>query len=451
MVHVSPFIGHCVDRIQEILIFKTEEQVKLLVGHYPPKLWIRGPAGSGKTMLLLEKARSLLSSIVDGGKDEKILVVCFNSALRTRLQSILETPWKESSPEIITKCLHVTTFTRLIANIIHPPKNFPSEEEHDRAVGSLIRYITEQPHTASKGIVRFFDRVEENVLLAIERLSKSGLPSNEMYDHILVDEGQDLLRSQWPHLLKLMHKSSVKQQCEIAEAEPADLLKPPGFFWVMYDSNQNLISSSHCLQSNYKYLRKSAVLKEVFRNTGNIFRQSEKYFKSIMATDPGITLGHKEDGLPIKWDTSLEFRSVRCTEVADTIIAHLRELQSEHVQDRDICILVESVLERDSLRGALSLRSIETQSAKDLVGKNDNKIVVESVRSFKGLESKVVILVALPYRDEKAPRCTTELLYTAISRCFCYLIVLTTEYGGMVLKSVEGIIRYIQAEPGVFY
>ena len=68
MVHVSPLLDNCINHIEKTLMFKTVEQVELLVGHYPPKLWIRGPAGSGKTMLLLEKAKSLASSILEHKK-----------------------------------------------------------------------------------------------------------------------------------------------------------------------------------------------------------------------------------------------------------------------------------------------------------------------------------------------------------------------------------------------
>ena len=432
MVHVSPFIGHCVDRIQEILIFKTEEQVKLLVGHYPPKLWIRGPAGSGKTMLLLEKARSLLSSIVEHRKDEKILVVCFNSALCTRLQSILETPWKESSPEILKNCLHVTTFTRLIANINSLSKAPLSREEKEKAVHDAIFKLIRPSHPSERGMVPFFRRVEKSVHSAIEALPTGNSPFYGMYDHILVDEGQDLFGSEWPHLLKLMHKSSVELE---------DSLKPPGFFWVMYDSNQYLISSREWVGSYPEYLRNSAELKEVLRNTGYIFRQSEKYFKSLMTSDTGITLGHQVDGLPIVWDTSLEIRGVRegHKEVAKAVTAHLIDLRLGHVQERDICILVESVEDRKCLKDALLQQGIMTQIAKDFVEKNYNVIVVESVRSFKGLESKVVILVALPYEDDSmSTRCTRELLYTAVSRCFCCLIVITTQDGGRALKSEQG-------------
>ena len=105
-------------------------------------------------------------------------------------------------------------------------------------------------------------------------------------------------------------------------------------------------------------------------------------------------------GLPIKWDTSLENKVISDDEGASTIIPHLEELREEHVQERDICILVETVAKRKSFIPALSKYSVETQTADNLVEKNDNKIVVESIRCFKGLESKVVILYNPPYEDD---------------------------------------------------
>ena len=178
----------------------------------------------------------------------------------------------------------------------------------------------------------------------------------------------------------------------------------------------------------------------MLRNTGNIFKQSEKYFKSLMTSENGITLGHQEYGLPIKWDTSLESKVISDDKGASTIIPHLKDLCREHVQERDICILVETVAKRKSFRQALLKNSVETQTADNLVEKNDNKIVVESIRCFKGLESKVVILYNPPYEDDSESNgCAKELLYTAVSRCCCYLIVITTEAGGEALISAQGI------------
>ena len=414
MVHVSPLLDNCINRIQETLMFKTVEQVELLVGHYPPKLWIRGPAGSGKTMLLLEKAESLASSILEHKKNENILIVCFNAVLCKKLQSVLETKLVKCPglKSVIRNFLDVKTFSKLIIDVTGLPQIPLSRNEKEAAVSFAFELLSTQTSSSD-----FYGK----------------------YDHILIDEGQDLFGSMWPDLLELMHKSSVTPNFN-EEAELEDWMKPTGFFWVMYDTNQYLYFSKELLKLFSRYLQNSAELKEVLRNTGNIFKQSEKYFKSLMTSENGITLGHQEYGLPIKWDTSLESKVISDDKGASTIIPHLKDLRREHVQERDICILVETVAERKSFRQALSKNSVETQTADILVEKNDNKIVVESIRCFKGLESKVVILYNPPYEDDSESNgCAKELLYTAVSRCCCYLIVITTEAGGEALISAQGI------------
>ena len=414
MVHVSPLLDNCINRIEKTLMFKTVEQVELLVGHYPPKLWIRGPAGSGKTMLLLEKAESLASSILESKKNEEILIVCFNSVLRMKLESMLETllmkRFADRTRVMIRRVLHVETLSKLVVDVVG---------------------LTQ---ASSLKLMR-----EKDVKEAFVKLSQKKSGFYRKYDHILVDEGQDLFGSKWPDLLKLMHKSFATPICN-GEAELQDSTKPIGFFWVMYDTNQYLYFSKELLKLFSGYLQNSAELKKVLRNTGNIFKQSEKYFKSLMTSENGITLGHQEYGLPIKWDTSLENKVISDDKGASKIIPHLEYLRGEHVQERDICILVETAAKRKLFRQALSEYSVETQTADNLVEKNDNKIVVESIRCFKGLESKVVILYNPPYEDDSERNgCAKELLYTAVSRCCCYLIVITTKAGGEALISAQGI------------
>lgn len=411
LVHVSPLLDNCINHIEKTLMFKTVEQVELLVGHYPPKLWIRGPAGSGKTMLLLEKAKSLASSILEHKKNENILIVCFNAVLCKKLQSVLETQLVKSPDKSVRRTfLDVKTFSKLILDVTGSRQIPLSNNEKEAAVSS-----------------------------AFEQLSTQTSDFRGKYDHILVDEGQDLFGSKWPDVLELMHKSSVTPNVN-EEAELEDLMKPTGFFWVMYDTNQYLYFSKEMLKLFSGYLKNSAELKKVLRNTGNIFEQSEKYFKSLMTSENGITLGYQEYGLPIKWDTSLESKVISDDKGASTIIPHLKDLRREHVQERDICILVETAAKRKSFIQALSKNSVETQTADNLVEKNDNKIVVESIRRFKGLESKVVILYNPPYEDDSERNgCAKELLYTAVSRCCCYLIVITTKAGGEALISAQGV------------
>ena len=414
LIYVSPLLGHCIDRIGKTLMVKTENQVKLLAGCFPRQLWIRGPAGSGKTMLLLEKAESLASSILESKKNEEILIVCFNSVLCMKLESMLETllmkRFADRTRVMIRRVLHVETFSKLVVDVLGLTQASSLKSMREKAVKE-----------------------------AFVKLSQKKSVFYRKYDHILVDEGQDLFGSKWPDLLKLMHKSFATPICN-GEAELQDSTKPIGFFWVMYDTNQHLSFARELLELFSGYLQNSAELTQVLRNTGNIFEQSKKYFKSLMTPENGITLGHREYGLPIKWNTSLESRMVSDNQGASTIIPHLKDLLREHVEEKNICILVETEVKSESFRQALSNNGFETQTAANLVEKNDNKIVVESIGCFKGLESKVVILYNPPYEDDsKINGCTKELLYTAVSRCYCYLIVITTEAGGKALKSKQGI------------
>ena len=394
MVHVSPLLSTCVDKSERTLVFKTTEQVKILAGHYPPKLWIRGPAGSGKTFLLLEKVETLASDILKRKLDEKILVVCFNSVLRKDLEVKLHSHLDKRFPAVAS-VLECKTFHQLIMDVIGLKKPPSSVKDQDSAVAKALNHL-------QKKTSRFCGK----------------------YSHIFVDEGQDLYGCEWPKVLEQMHKSSV---------EDAELggLKKSGFFWVMYDSNQYLYFSKQKLTSHAVYLRESAELNKVFRNTENIFKQSTKYFTSWMPHESPVVLGHNVVGLPIRWDESLTREGIQA------ITRHVRELQDHKVQARDICILVENQEIRDNvMMELLEGAKMECQTGDDVVAGKDNVIVVESIRRFKGIESKVVTLFDPPFENDVGNK---ELLYTAVSRCVCYLTVITTQEGCKALQSNQGV------------
>ena len=103
-----------------------------------------------------------------------------------------------------------------------------------------------------------------------------------------MDEGQDLYGKMWPELLRRMQKN-----CYLSHA---DFLAKAGNFWVMFDMNQYLYFAKEQAYSRLQYLRNSALLDKVFRNTKNVFEQSKKYFSD----DTLITLGHAVSGLQIQ-------------------------------------------------------------------------------------------------------------------------------------------------------
>ena len=132
-----------------------------------------------------------------------------------KLQSVLETQLvKSPDPKSVkSNFLDVKTFSKLIVDVTGSRRIPLSDDEKEAAVSS-----------------------------AIKQLSTQRSDFRGKYDHILVDEGQDLFGSEWPDLLELMHKSSVTSNVN-EEAELEDLMKPTGFFWVMYDTNQYLYFS----------------------------------------------------------------------------------------------------------------------------------------------------------------------------------------------------------------
>lgn len=97
---------------------------------------------------------------------------------------------------------------------------------------------------------------------------------------------------------------------------------------------------------------------------------------------------------------------------------------------------------RRRLTDELKSLGVDCQNAERLHEATDDKVVVESIWRFKGLEAKVVILYNPRYYFDKdrTENNVRELLYTAVSRCFCYLIIVTTEEGYRAMASTQGVL-----------
>ena len=398
MLHLNRVHDH-INYDDKTMVFLTKQQMKILEGSFPPDLWIRGPAGSGKTYLLIEKAVTLGKGILsDPTKaNGKILVLCFNSVLcKSILQGI-----KRMLPEgtNVGSFLHCVTFTKLVMELAG---------------------LSSAPYSN-------YDK-ESSVNLAVEKLNSADIftKMSYMYDHILVDEGQDLYGEKWPELLRHMHKNSYLSD--------DDLLAKAGHFWVMFDMNQYLYFAKEQAYSSLQYLRNSALLDKVFRNTKNVFEQSKKYFSD----DTLITLGHAVSGLQIHWEASLFSTSVDDQSGAQCIVQCIGNLRAHNVNPRDICILVETQRKRNELWNVIESIGVQSQTGDDLVEKSVNYVVLESIRRFKGMESKVVILYNPPYEADQVNNRTRQLLYTAVSRCSCLLVVISTEEGCQALQSNVG-------------
>ena len=376
-----------------------------------PDRWIVGPAGSGKTCLLMEKVILLAKDIISDDLDQKILVVCYNKPLSLKISQTIEHALKvvysiqvQDQSEEPCPVVDVKTFDKILRDI-----NGSFNIKEDR---------------------------EQRVAMALEKLQRdSSSALRHSYHHIFVDEGQDLYHAQWPSLLKMMLKSSSGH----GTVEDDDL--KPRYFWVFYDSNQHLhLSKETTLPIDSIELRNSHRLHEILRNTEKVFSQVNKYFEPLLKTSFRVGVYHREVGLEITWDPddSLESEETTSgTHRGQSIVKHVEYLKRNDVQNRDICVLVKDEGTRNKLIPNLQGVGIACQNAEELYTKvNNNKVVVESIRRFKGLESKVVILYDPPYGAERKTR---KLLYTAISRCLCYLVVISTRQGCESLQSEAGL------------
>lgn len=147
------------DEENQELLRLTEEQKNLLdslAEH--PRAAIKGAAGTGKTVLAMEKARRMAR----GGR---VALLCFNIPLAAHLA-------REAGGEFTVETFHA--FCRRLTQRANLPFMPPTGGEKER---------------------RFWEKdAAMRLLEALERLP------DERYDAIVVDEGQDFMPDWWPCL-----------------------------------------------------------------------------------------------------------------------------------------------------------------------------------------------------------------------------------------------------------
>lgn len=142
------------------LLRLTEEQ-KILLDNLVeyPRAAIQGAAGTGKTVLAMEKARRM------AGAGKRVLLLCFNKPLAAHLA-------REAGGEFTVETFHV--FCRRMAQRAKLPFEPPKGVAKER---------------------RFW--AEDAAMRLLEALE---LLPDERYDAVVVDEGQDFLPDWWPCL-----------------------------------------------------------------------------------------------------------------------------------------------------------------------------------------------------------------------------------------------------------
>lgn len=183
---------------------------------------VYGCAGSGKTMLALEKARRLVN------EGYAVLFTCYNARLADWLRT---TPYAREGV-VITHFHKLCSDLASRANVAIPALN-----------GDVVEGNEEY----------FFGSVLPEAL--IEATSKLG----PQYNALIVDEGQDFIDTWWIALEGLL-------------ANPSD-----DVFYIFCDDNQNIYSGT---AESYPFREPHLTLSTNCRNTRSIHQAVVKYYKS---------------------------------------------------------------------------------------------------------------------------------------------------------------------------
>lgn len=326
---------------------------------------ISGCAGSGKTMLAVEKARRL------AGEGFRVLVTCFNRALADFIRAQLPPPVVRRPGMRAAERDQLDLFGGARVDV----------ESFHRLAGSWARRAGIELPEPAEGADResLYDAALPEALL--QATSKVA----ERFDAVIVDEGQDFHADWWVAVQSLLRDPDH------------------GILYVFYDDNQSLYTAGASLPIEGPPF----MLTKNCRNTREIHEWVGAHYRGEASPEVGGPAGRP----PVvhRWRDPREMRE-HVRRALHTLVSE------EKVPERDIVVLspfghARSALWRDPQFGNLRLT--------DAWPPAPGHVECTTIHAFKGLERPVVILAEIG-RDVRRPE---ELLYVGGSRARSHLVV----------------------------
>lgn len=311
-----------------------------------PQMTVSGAAGTGKTILALEKAMRAATS----GK--RTLFVCFNVALAFHLKEIAG-----AQENLIVASFHGLCGT--MANIAG------IEIEKTQSGDFYARILPE-------ALISAIDKKPEL-----------------LFDTIVIDEGQDFI-DDWLDTLRLC----------LVDSNAGEL-------YVFHDDNQRIFSSENTFLSALP--KSSYRLNRNLRNTRAIHKTLTPWYDSrkVIAAGP--------DGEEVNWIVTRNQQQAYAK--ASSIVAEL--VKTKQLAPSDITVLTGLARERCTLFDKNSIGGCKIVRADESA--DENYIICDTVRRFKGLEAKCVIIVDIDNLLDD------ELIYVALSRGSLLLYLVGSE------------------------
>jgi len=340
---------------------------------------IRGVAGSGKTVILLHRAR-LLAQL---DRRSRILVTCYNRSLHGWLE-------RQLSPYPNVK---VRTMAHQLGEVLRmggaPPAEFGKEPDDDIAARAMA--------------------VLDDV---------GGRARSQLFDHVLIDEAQDFGAATLRFATTLLRDGS---ESLLVVADAAQSLYRKGFTW-----KEAGIEASG---------RRTKVLTRNYRNTREILDYAW-FFLSRSASVSSADSSDAETDVIVPPGSGLRHGPLPLFRLAQSpdeevlnIAKEVGKWLTEGESPGDIAVLYGSKSAgdfpwTDKLRFAFDRAGVPwywptdpADQAKHLVGSRNDAVMICTVHSAKGLEFKNVILCGyLNMLPSEEPETNRRLIYVGMTR-----------------------------------
>lgn len=350
---VVPSMSLEFQHIEKQMLELTDEQYDILdITSENKRVIIQGVAGTGKSILAVEKARQTIA------KKQKVLYLCFNRNMAQYAKNSLSDSDSEGS--------YVGTYHSLLQKALNRNDLYNSDIE------------------------------------TVSDLFAKGSHSIDEYDYLIVDEAQDLMYACVWETLSFFLKNGMEK----------------GRWIVFIDPNQNLFNQSDSYDFAWEYLKESYSpfnfsLTRNCRNTEQIGRRT-----SVMTLVPPAK--HMKLSGPKVMAKSYQSDD----EMISMLKKDLSSLFSGGVVPSEIVILSKNKLCNSAIFKKASLCNLDVIEISNISEINKRALNYFTIQSYKGLESKIVMLIDVDGFKSNQNR---ALNYVAMSRAKILLYVFYKE------------------------
>ncbi|MEF3280509.1 MAG: NERD domain-containing protein [Elusimicrobiota bacterium] len=362
-------IGNIDEDIVKVIEVKQEQIAKNLgLGHY----LIRGVAGSGKTIILIARAK-YISMLYPNWK---ILLLCYNKTLSNN-------------------------FKRLLKNY----KNIEINTFHGWCLKKLSSCGIKLDNATSYDDI-YWEKILPSKLI---EASNNGLIKEKKYDAILIDEGQDFSNLWYKTILQFLNDSTNS-------------------LLIALDNSQSIYNRKVSWKElGINIVGRTKVLKTNYRNTKQILEYSYSIIKDLDEKNNKVSDNDSEylapekvlrEGPPVEVK---EFDNIN--KEKEFLLSWLKDrMKNENSSDIFILCLIHK--DAEDLFNYLKSNNINVSFMNNFL--DNTNIYVLTVHSSKGLESDNVLVYNAQNADLFNKQESKRLLYIAMTRakknlCVCYL------------------------------